>query len=60
MNPDVAVGQPPPKHGIARQSVLRGLGAGALATGTGAVLAACTSHVDLPLTASTSLEPANA
>jgi branched-chain amino acid transport system substrate-binding protein len=43
MNPDVAAGQPPPKHGIARRSVLRSLGAGALATGAGGVLAACTA-----------------
>jgi len=31
MNPDVAAGGPPRERGIARRSVLRGLGAGALA-----------------------------
>jgi len=36
MNPDTATGQPPPERRIARRSVLRGLGAGALA-GAGGV-----------------------
>lgn len=40
MNPDVAVGKPP---GVARRSVLRELGAGAVAGGAGGVLATCTA-----------------
>jgi hypothetical protein len=60
MNLDVAVGQRPPRHGTVRRSVLRRWGGGALATGTGSVLAACTNNVDLPLTKSTNLEPTNA
>jgi len=43
MNSDVAAGRAGHKHGIARRSVLRGLGAGALGTGAGGVLAACSS-----------------
>src|SRR4249920_711729 len=45
MSSDVAAGEPPQEQGVARRSVLRGLGAGALATGAGGVLAACTSGV---------------
>ena len=40
MSPDEADGQPPREQGIARRSVLRGLGAGALATGAGGTAAA--------------------
>ncbi|HEY6277354.1 MAG TPA: ABC transporter substrate-binding protein [Streptosporangiaceae bacterium] len=49
MSPDGADGTPhlertpPPERGIARRSVLRGLGAGALATGACGILAACGS-----------------
>jgi len=43
MNPDLAAGQPPLRRGIARRSVLRGLGTGALAVGAGGTLAACTA-----------------
>jgi len=43
MNPDVAAGQSPLRRGIARRSVLRGLGTGALAAGAGGALAACTA-----------------
>jgi branched-chain amino acid transport system substrate-binding protein len=42
MNSDVTAGRAGQKQGIARRSVLRGLGVGALATGAGGVLAACT------------------
>jgi hypothetical protein len=47
MNPDAAAGQPPPRHGIARRSVLRSLGTGALAAGAGGALAACTAATKL-------------
>jgi branched-chain amino acid transport system substrate-binding protein len=43
MSPDEAAVKPPQERSIARRSVLRGLGAGALATGAGGVLAACSS-----------------
>jgi hypothetical protein len=43
MNSDAAAGGAGQKQGIARRSVLRGLGVGALATGAGGVLAACSS-----------------
>jgi branched-chain amino acid transport system substrate-binding protein len=43
MSPDEAAVQPPQERSIARRSVLRGLGAGALATAAGGVLAACSS-----------------
>ena len=43
MDSDVAAGGAGQKHGMARRSVLRGLGVGALATGAGGVLAACSS-----------------
>ncbi|HYA51062.1 MAG TPA: ABC transporter substrate-binding protein [Streptosporangiaceae bacterium] len=43
MSPDEAAVQPPQERSITRRSVLRGLGAGALATGAGGVLAACSS-----------------
>ena len=43
MNPDVAAGQSPLRRGIARRSVLRGLGTGALAAGAGGALVACTA-----------------
>jgi branched-chain amino acid transport system substrate-binding protein len=42
MNSDVTAGRAGQKQGIARRSMLRGLGVGALATGAGGVLAACT------------------
>jgi branched-chain amino acid transport system substrate-binding protein len=45
MSPVVAAGEPPQEQGVARRSVLRGLGAGALATGAGGVVAACSSGV---------------
>jgi branched-chain amino acid transport system substrate-binding protein len=41
MSPDRGAGGLPPERGPTRRSVLRGLGAGALATGAGGVLAAC-------------------
>ncbi len=37
--------KPPTGYGVARRSVLRGLGTGALATGAGGILAACSSGV---------------
>jgi len=43
MNCDVAAGGAGHRQDIARRAVLRGLGAGAVATGAGGVLAACTS-----------------
>ena len=43
MSPDEAAVEPPQERSIARRSVLRGLGAGALAVGAGGVLAACSS-----------------
>ena len=45
MSPGEAAGQRPQKEGIARRSVLRTLGAGALATGAGGALAACSPGV---------------
>jgi len=45
MSPGEAAGQRPQKEGIARRSVLRGLGAGALAAGAGGALAACTPGI---------------
>ena len=41
MSPDRGAGGLPLERGLSRRSVLRGLGAGALATGAGGVLAAC-------------------
>ena len=43
MSPDEAAVEPSQERSIARRSVLRGLGAGALATGAGGILAACSS-----------------
>jgi branched-chain amino acid transport system substrate-binding protein len=43
MSPDEAAGGPSQERSIARRSVLRGLGAGAVATGAGGILAACSS-----------------
>ena len=43
MGPDETAAGPSQERSIARRSVLRGLGAGALATGAGGVLAACSS-----------------
>jgi branched-chain amino acid transport system substrate-binding protein len=43
MSPDGADGRPAREQGAARRAVLRGLGAGALATGAGGILAACSS-----------------
>ena len=55
MHSDVAAGGAGQKQGIARRSVLRGLGVGALATGAGGVLAACSSGSKAaPATSSTS------
>src|SRR6266487_4709198 len=51
MDPDEAAGKPQEK-GVARRSVLRGLGAGALATGAGGILAACSSGIKGSQTAS--------
>jgi len=45
MSPDRGAGGLPPERGLSRRSVLRGLGAGALATGAGGALAACTTSV---------------
>src|SRR6266487_869477 len=45
MSPDGATGKPPQEQGVARRSVLRGLGAGTLATGAGGILAACSSGI---------------
>jgi branched-chain amino acid transport system substrate-binding protein len=52
MDPDEAAGKPLQEQGIARRSVLRGLGAGALATGAGGILAACSSGIKGSQTAS--------
>ena len=43
MSPEGGAGGRPPERGLSRRSVLRGLGAGALATGAGGVLAACSA-----------------
>jgi branched-chain amino acid transport system substrate-binding protein len=43
MSPDEAAVKPSQERSIARRSVLRGLGAGAVATGAGGILAACSS-----------------
>ena len=43
MSPDEAAVEPSQERSIPRRSVLRGLGAGALATGAGGILAACSS-----------------
>jgi hypothetical protein len=45
MRPGRGAGGRPPEPGLSRRSVLRGLGAGALASGAGGVLAACSSGV---------------
>jgi branched-chain amino acid transport system substrate-binding protein len=45
MSSDRLADGPLREQGVARRSVLRGLGAGALATGAGGVLASCTSSV---------------
>ncbi|HUZ37088.1 MAG TPA: hypothetical protein VMV17_12230, partial [Streptosporangiaceae bacterium] len=45
MSPDGADGKPPQEQGVARRSVLRGVGAGALATGAASILAACSSGI---------------
>ena len=45
MSPGEAAGQRPQKERITRRSVLRGLGAGVLATGAGGALAACTPGI---------------
>jgi branched-chain amino acid transport system substrate-binding protein len=42
---EVAADEPPQEQGVARRSVLRGLGAGALATGAGGILAACSTGI---------------
>jgi branched-chain amino acid transport system substrate-binding protein len=52
MSPERGAGGRPPEQGLSRRSVLRGLGAGALAAGTGGVLAACTASVKGSQTAS--------
>ena len=43
MSPERGAGGRPREQGLPRRSVLRGLGAGALATGAGGILAACSS-----------------
>ncbi|HCU94733.1 MAG TPA: ABC transporter substrate-binding protein [Actinobacteria bacterium] len=45
MSPDGADGKPPQEQGVARRSVLRGVGAGTLAAGAGGILAACSSGI---------------
>jgi branched-chain amino acid transport system substrate-binding protein len=45
MSPDETAVEPSQERSIARRSVLRGLGAGALAVGAGSVLAACSSGI---------------
>jgi len=52
MNSDIAAGGAGQKEGIARRSMLRGLGAGAVAAGAGGALAACSSGAKGPLAAS--------
>jgi branched-chain amino acid transport system substrate-binding protein len=52
MSPDEAAGGPSQERSIARRSVLRGLGAGAVATGAGGILAACSSGSKGPTAAS--------
>jgi branched-chain amino acid transport system substrate-binding protein len=52
MRPDGAASRPPQGQGVTRRSVLRGLGAGALATGAGGILAACSSGAKAITTAS--------
>src|SRR5215470_2633557 len=49
---DEAAGRPPQGQRVARRSVLRGLGAGVLATGAGGILAACSSGIKGSQTAS--------
>jgi len=49
---DEAAGRPPQEQGVARRSMLRGVGAGALATGAGGILAACSSGIKGSQTAS--------
>jgi branched-chain amino acid transport system substrate-binding protein len=48
MSRDEAAVQPPQERNIARRSVLRGLGAGALTTAAGGILAACSSGSEEP------------
>ena len=43
MGPGNGAGGQPEEEGLRRRSVLRGMGAGALATGAGGVLAACSA-----------------
>ena len=45
MSPDKGAGGPSREQGLSRRSVLRGVGAGALAAGAGGALAACSSGV---------------
>ncbi len=45
MSPDEADGTLPQEQGVARRSVLRGVGAGAVAAGAGSILAACSSGI---------------
>jgi len=52
MSPDGAAAEPSQERSIARRSVLRGVGAGALATGAGGILAACSSGSTAPSAAS--------
>jgi branched-chain amino acid transport system substrate-binding protein len=49
---DRGAGGLPPERGLSRRSVLRGLGAGALVTGAGGVLAACSSGANAQQVAS--------
>jgi branched-chain amino acid transport system substrate-binding protein len=52
MNSDAAAAGAGRKQAIARRSVLRGLGAGAVATGAGGILAACSSGTKVSIAAS--------
>jgi branched-chain amino acid transport system substrate-binding protein len=52
MGPGKGAGGQPQEEGLTRRSVLRGMGAGALATGAGGILAACSSGGKTSLTAS--------
>ena len=52
MSPDKAARGPSQEQGVTRRSVLRGLGAGALATGAGGVLAACSAGTKATLASS--------
>jgi branched-chain amino acid transport system substrate-binding protein len=52
MSPGKAARGPSQEQGVSRRSVLRGLGAGAVATGAGGILAACSSGTKVSIAAS--------